>query len=188
MSDRITANTAEDETGSRPIGRPRAGDFRLGGCAARGFGGSGAGSLGRRFRWTARLVAGDGAGPEDRSGAAVDRRADRGVRDRDGNSAGRSDRGAHDGAGALRRLVGHGGDPGLAALAVIAAGRHARGPGGGRRSGCDDPAAGRRHRPEPAAAGSPHSAPPHRCCRTQPATSHRPSAPRGRHARGSPDQ
>ncbi len=51
----------------------------------------GAGSRGRWFRGAARLAAGDGAGPENRSGAPVNRVPHRRVRNCNGSSTRSSD-------------------------------------------------------------------------------------------------
>src|SRR6202035_297749 len=66
--DQRTANRERHRPEVSWIGRTRSGDLRLGGYAARGSDVVGAFSHDRRFRETARLAVGNGAGPENRSG------------------------------------------------------------------------------------------------------------------------
>ena len=110
-------------------GRRRARADRLGGSAPRRADQHRAGAVGRRHHRAARLAAGHGAGEEDRSGAAVDRGADRAVRRRPerrpGRSGGTPDR-------SLGRLDGAGGQPHRTLVAPGAAGRSG---GGTRRRG-----------------------------------------------------
>ena len=119
ICDRATPDRDRHRLGGRQIGGTPGGDCRLGGSPARRFGGLGAGALDRRFRGTARLAVGDGAGPENRSGTPVDRVPHRGVCDRPGRRTGASDRSPHCRAGALGRLVGHGGNSGVLPLRLL---------------------------------------------------------------------
>ena len=89
--------------------RTRAGDFRLGGSAACGFDGVGAGSLGDGFEGPLNWLLEMAQVRKIDLATPVDRCPCRGVRNRPGSSTGSSGSRPRSGTGKLGRLAGHGG-------------------------------------------------------------------------------